>query len=96
MQQLMQAGAISERETHMDIMKELNGVFRQLFEDESLVVTRATTADDIDVWDSITHMILVTAVEKKFGIKFSLVELTTLNNVGDMADLIEKNLAKKL
>ena len=79
----------------MDIMTELNGIFRQLFEDESLMVTRTTTADDIDDWDSITHMILVTAVEKKFGIKFSLVELTTLNMVGDMADLIEKKLSEK-
>lgn len=79
----------------MDIMTELNGVFRQLFEDDSLVVTRTTTADDIEEWDSITHMILVTAVEKKFGIKFSLVDLTTLTMVGDMADLIEKKLAEK-
>jgi acyl carrier protein len=79
----------------MDIMKELNGVFRRLFEDESLVVTRSTTAQDIDDWDSITHMILVTAVEKKFGVKFSLAELTTLNMVGDMADLVEKKLSEK-
>jgi len=79
----------------MDIMTELNGIFRQLFEDESLMVTRTTTADDIDDWDSITHMILVTAVEKKFGIKFSLVDLTTLNTVGDMVDLIEKKLSEK-
>jgi acyl carrier protein len=76
-------------------MTELNGIFRQLFEDESLMVTRTTTADDIDDWDSITHMILVTAVEKKFGIKFSLVDLTTLNTVGDMVDLIEKKLSEK-
>jgi acyl carrier protein len=79
----------------MDIMTELNGIFRQLFEDDSLVVTRTTTADDIDDWDSITHMILVTAVEKKFGIKFSIAELTTLNMVGDMADLIGKKVSEK-
>ena len=79
----------------MDIMTELNGVFRQLFEDESLTVTRSTTAQDIDDWDSITHMILVTAVEKKFGIKFSIADLTTLLMVGDMADLIEKKLSEK-
>ncbi len=79
----------------MDIMTELNGVFRQLFEDESLVVTRTTTADDIDDWDSITHMILITAVEKKFGVKFSIAELTTLNMVGDLADLVEKKLAEQ-
>jgi acyl carrier protein len=79
----------------MEIMTELKDIFRHLFEDESLMVTRTTTADDVDDWDSISHMILVTTVEKKFGIKFSLVELTTLNMVGDMADLIEKKLAEK-
>lgn len=79
----------------MEIMTELNVVFRQLFENESLTVIRATTANDIDDWDSITHMILITAVEKKFGIKFSLVELTTLSTVGDMADHVEKKLAAK-
>ncbi len=79
----------------MDIMTELTGVFRQLFEDDTLVVTRATTADDIDDWDSITHMILITAVEKKFGVKFSIAELSTLNAVGDLADLVGKKLAEK-
>ena len=79
----------------MEIMTELKDIFRHLFEDESLMVTRTTTADDVDDWDSISHMILVTTVEKKFGIKFSLVELTTLNMVGDMADLIEKKLSEK-
>ena len=79
----------------MEIMTELKDIFRHLFEDESLMVTRTTTADEVDDWDSISHMILVTTVEKKFGIKFSLVELTTLNMVGDMADLIEKKLSEK-
>lgn len=79
----------------MDVITELNGVFRQLFEDEKLIVTRATTANDIEEWDSITHMILITAVEKKFGIRFSIHELSTLNVVGDMADLIEQKLVEK-
>jgi acyl carrier protein len=78
----------------MDIITELNGIFRQVFDDDSLVVTRSTTADDIDEWDSLTHMNLVVAVELKFGIKFALGELQSLKNVGDMADMVSKKLGK--
>lgn len=78
----------------MDIITELNSVFRQVFDDSSLTVTRATTANDIDEWDSLTHMNLVIAVELKFGIKFALGELQLLKNVGDMADMVGKKIAK--
>lgn len=78
----------------MDIITELNSVFRQVFDDSSLTVTRATTANDIDEWDSLTHMNLVIAVELKFGIKFALGELQLLKNVGDMSDMVGKKIAK--
>lgn len=77
----------------MDILTELTGVFRQVFDDDSLVITRTTTANDIDEWDSLTHMNLVVAVELKFKIKFALGELQALKNVGEMADLVTKKLA---
>lgn len=77
----------------MDIITELNSVFRQVFDDSSLTVTRATTANDIDEWDSLTHMNLVIAVELKFGVKFALGELQLLKNVGDMADMVGKKIA---
>ncbi|MHB8122738.1 MAG: acyl carrier protein [Desulfuromonadaceae bacterium] len=76
----------------MDIITELNSVFRQVFDDSSLTVTRATTANDIDEWDSLTHMNLVVAVELKFGVKFALGELQLLKNVGDMADMVGKKM----
>lgn len=76
----------------MDIITELNSVFRQVFDDSSLTVTRATTANDIDEWDSLTHMNLVIAVELKFGVKFALGELQLLKNVGDMADMVGKKM----
>jgi acyl carrier protein len=58
------------------------------------VIKRETTADDVDDWDSLSHLNLVIAVEMKFGVKFALGELQSLKNVGDMADLVEKK-AKK-
>ena len=77
----------------MDVLTELNGVFQQVFGKGIPTITRQTTADDIDDWDSLTHMMLIAAVEKKFGVKFPLGELPSLQNVGDMADSIEKKLA---
>jgi acyl carrier protein len=80
----------------MDLIAELTPVFREVFDDDSIVITRQTTANDIDGWDSLSHMNMVMAVEMKFKIRFALGELPTLRNVGDLADLTEKKLAKKL
>ncbi len=74
----------------MDILAELNQVFRQVFDDSSLNISRSTTANDIDEWDSLTHMNLIVAVELKFGIKFALGELQSLKNVGDLTDSIAR------
>ncbi len=79
----------------METMEILNGIFREVFADDSLQVKKETSADDIDDWDSLSHLNLVIAVEMKFGVKFALGELQSLKNVGDMADLVEKKLTKK-
>ncbi len=79
----------------METMDILNGIFREVFDDATLVIKRETTADDIDDWDSLSHLNLVIAVEMKFGVKFALGELQSLKNVGDMADLVDKKLKKK-
>ncbi|HJV65053.1 MAG TPA: acyl carrier protein [Geomonas sp.] len=79
----------------MDILQELTPIFREVFDDDSIVLTRETTANDIDAWDSLTHMNMVMAVEVRFGIRFALGELPALRNVGDLADLVLKKLAKK-
>ena len=78
----------------MTNLEMLEPVFRQVFDDEAIVLSRATTADDIEAWDSLTHMNLVIALELRFKIKFALGELQQLKNVGDMLDLINKKLAK--
>jgi acyl carrier protein len=78
----------------MTTIDTLNEIFRQVFDDPGIVIKRETTADDIDEWDSLSHINLVIAVESKFNIKFALGELQTLKNVGDMVDLIEKKIRK--
>lgn len=79
----------------MDMLVELTPIFREVFDDDSIVLTRTTTADDIDAWDSLSHMNMVMAVEVRFKIRFALGELPALKNVGDLCDLVQKKLAKK-
>ena len=66
----------------------LEPVFREVFDDKTISLNRATTANDLDDWDSLTHMNLVIALELRFKIKFALGELQLLKNVGDMLDII--------
>lgn len=77
-----------------EIFENLNEVFRDVFDDEDIVVTDSTTADDIDDWDSLEHINLIVATEKKFGIKFTMSEVTGMKNVGEMASIIEERAAK--
>ena len=74
--------------THEALMSDIQDIFRDNFDDDSLVITRETTADDIEDWDRLEQINLLTAMEKKFGIKFTLDDVRGLANVGDMADLI--------
>lgn len=71
-----------------ELMAAIQAIFRDNFDDDALVVTRATTAEDIEDWDSLEQINLLTAMEKQFGLKFTLDDVRGLENVGDMADLI--------
>lgn len=76
--------------TRQEIFEKLNGIFSDVF-DESITVTDATTSADIEDWDSLTHITLISEVEDAFGIKFSMKDVLGMKNVGEMADIIEKN-----
>lgn len=71
-----------------EIFDAVQQIFRDNFDDEELVITRETCADDIEDWDSLEQINLLTAMEKQFGIKFKLDDVRGLNNVGDLLDLI--------
>lgn len=74
----------------MDTTERLQEVFRDVFDDDEIVITKDTTADDIESWDSLTHVQLIVAVEKEFSVKFSTVEVMKLKNVGEFIELIDK------
>lgn len=77
--------------TRQEIFEKLNEVFADVF-DEDVVVTDGTTADDIVDWDSLTHITLISEVEDTFGMKFSMKDVLGMKNVGEMADIIQKNI----
>ena len=74
--------------TREDVYERLNNVFRDVFDDESIVVEDATTSDDIEDWDSFEHINLVVAVEEEFNFKIPMGKVVTMKNVGEMVDII--------
>jgi len=71
------------------IMSKLTYIFRDVLDDESIVIDNLTTASDIDGWDSLAHIRLVLTVEQSFKVKFSAKEVNGLKNVGEFVSLIE-------
>ncbi|MCI6639878.1 MAG: acyl carrier protein [Pygmaiobacter massiliensis] len=72
------------------IFDAVSEIFRTVFDDEELVISRETTSEDIEDWDSLEQINLLVAMEKRFSIKFKLEDVKNLSNVGDMLDLIER------
>lgn len=74
------------------IYETLTAVFRDVFDDDDIVLTPALTAADIDEWDSLQHIRLVLSVEKKFNVKFTAAEVGSLKNVGEFVALVRSKL----
>ena len=75
-----------------EILAALTAIFQDVFDTPDLVVTDDTTADDIEEWDSMNHITLIVAAERKFGVKFKTAEIEELKNVGEFVDLIAAKL----
>lgn len=69
-----------------DVLKQVNLIFIEVFEDQSIMLNDQTTTDDIPAWDSLNHIQMITAVEKHFKIRFELNELLNFTNVGDLCN----------
>lgn len=71
-----------------EVFERLNKVFREVFDDETISLNENTTADDIDGWDSLTHINVIFAVQEEFDVKFSVKDIIAMKNVGQLVDII--------
>ena len=74
-----------------NIFDRLSEIFSDVF-DEDITVTPETTSADIEEWDSLTHITLISEVEEAFGFKFAMKDVLGMKNVGEMAQIIAKNI----
>jgi acyl carrier protein len=68
----------------IELLKEINNIFVNILDNESILLNEETVADDIEEWDSLTHIQLVVAIEKHFRIRFTAREIQGWSNVGEM------------
>ena len=78
--------------TRKELFDGVQDIFRDIFDEDGMVIKNATSSDEIEDWDSLNHINLVSAIEKEFKIKFALGELMALKDVGAMVNLIVEKL----
>jgi acyl carrier protein len=78
---------------NQEIVSRLTPIFRDVFNDNALVVTESLTAADVPTWDSLSNINMIVAVEKAFGARFSIKDVRALKNVGELIDLIKRKAA---
>ncbi|EJU08375.1 acyl carrier protein [Fusobacterium hwasookii] len=76
----------------MDILNKLQEIFRDIFDDETIILTNETTQDDIGDWDSLAQINLIVAIRKEFKVEFSMEEVGNLKSVGEIVKKIEEKL----
>ena len=82
--------------TKEEILAQVNDIFRDILDNDDLVILETSTADQVEEWDSLSHIQLVVAIEKHFKIRFTSSEITNFKNVGEMCDGILKKLSSRV
>ena len=77
----------------MDLLDALNQIFCQVFDDDDIRIAPEMTANDIDGWDSLSHVNLIVAIETRFSIRFTQKELLTFKDIGDLLSCIRSKIS---
>jgi len=75
-----------------EILNEITKIVRQVLEDDEIILTVEKTAKEVQGWDSLNHIQIITAIEKHFKVKFKLTEILDFKNIGMMCDTVHKKL----
>lgn len=75
-----------------EILERIAQVLRDVFDDDNIEITEKTTANDIEGWDSLTHITVIASVEEEFDIRFEMREVIGFKNIGDMVTAIENEI----
>lgn len=75
-----------------EILKQVNEIFREELDNEEIVLTPESVADDVEEWNSLSHVFLMVAVEKRFKIRFTSAQIQSFNNVGELIQCIKEKL----
>ena len=78
-----------------EILAKINEIAKDVFDNDEVELTEATTAADVEEWDSLSHLSLVSDIEDEFGIRFTLAEISGSKNVGELVDAIIKHMGEK-
>lgn len=76
--------------TDSELLEKIQDIMRDILDLDDLVISKETSADDVEEWDSLSNINIVVAMEKEFGVKFALGELQQLQNIGEMIDLLHE------
>ena len=77
----------------LKLVERLTKIFQKTFSDDSILLVNELTANDVNDWDSLTHMILISEIEQDFNIKFKLKELNKMKNVGVLIEIIASKIS---
>ncbi len=78
--------------TREAVLAKVNDIFHEVFDDDSIVVVESTTSEDVEDWDSLMHITLISEVESEFGFKFQMKDVVGMKDVGEMLDIIMANI----
>jgi acyl carrier protein len=75
-----------------EILLEVNNIFKEVLDEENIFLSFETTADDIEEWDSLSHVQLIVAIEKKFSIRFTSTEIQEFKNIGSLCEAVKNKI----